>query len=343
MRVFLSPAQRAHAGDTFLVSGEPRPIPEQPGRLDHFLRALDALDLTPEAPPDVGDGPLARVHTPDYLHFLRTIWDRWQTLPGGSRDVRPNVAPDRRDGAYPRAPVGQAGFHLGDQACPVLKETWTAVRASAHSAVAAARVVRDGAGESYAVCRPPGHHAGPDLAGGFCYLNNSAIAAADLAASGRRVAVLDVDLHHGNGTQTIFYDRADVLTVSVHADPMDFYPFYWGHAAERGRGAGLGYNLNLPLPLGTGDAGYLAAVQEGLARIDAFAPDVLVVALGLDASADDPFGGLRVTSDGFGRLGAMLGAVARPLVLVQEGGYVSPTLTEALTRVLAGVRAARKA
>ncbi len=341
MRVFQSPAQRGHAGDTFLVSGQPRPIPEQPERLDHFDRAVAALGLSVETPPDAGDRPLARVHTPEYLDFLRTIWDVWQTLPGAGGDVRPNVHPPRRDGAYPLAPVGRAGFHLGDQACPVLRDTWPTVRASAHAAVAAARAVTGGAGEAYAMCRPPGHHAGPDLAGGFCYLNNSAIAAAELAAGGRRVAVLDVDLHHGNGTQDIFYHRADVLTVSVHADPAAFYPFFWGHAAERGRDAGLGFNLNLPLPLGTGDDGYLAAVETALARIDAFAPDALVVALGLDASEDDPFGGLRVTPDGFARLGALLGAVRWPTVLVQEGGYISPTLSENLRRVLGAFLAER--
>ncbi|MBB4287330.1 histone deacetylase family protein [Roseospira goensis] len=341
MRVFLSPAQRAHAGDSFLVNGTLRPIPEQPTRIDHLLRAVSNLGLTPEAPPDSGDAPLARVHTAEYLHFLRTIWTRWQRLPGASAAVRPNVFPDRRDGAYPRAAVGQAGYHLGDYACPVLRETWTTVRASAHGAVAAARAVHDGERVAYALCRPPGHHAGPDLAGGFCYLNNSAIAAADLTAAGRRVAVLDVDLHHGNGTQAIFYDRADVLTVSVHADPADFYPFFWGHAAERGRGPGLGFNLNLPLPLGTGDAAWLETVETALARIDAFAPDVLVVALGLDASAEDPFGGLAITPDGFARVGALLGAFGRPLVLVQEGGYVSPVLAENLEQVVGGVLGAR--
>lgn len=334
MRVFFSPDQRGHAGETFLVSGRPRPIPEQPERLGHLLAAVDALGLNPEAPPDAGDAPLALVHTPDYLDFLRTIWAIWQTLPGGGGPVRPNVAPDRRDGAYPRSPVGRAGFHLGDQACPVLEDTWSVIRASAQCAVAAARTVADGASHAFALCRPPGHHAGPDLAGGFCYLNNSAIAAGVLAQTGRRVAVIDVDLHHGNGTQSIFYHRADVLTVSVHADPNDFYPFFWGHAAERGAGLGLGHNLNLPVALGTGDDGFLEALAVGLARVRAFAPDAVVVALGLDASADDPFGGLRVTPDGFSRIGAALGALRCPTVLVQEGGYVAPRLSGNLERAL---------
>jgi acetoin utilization deacetylase AcuC-like enzyme len=341
MRVFLSPAQRGHAGDTFLVSGAPRPIPEQPERLDHFRRAVEALGLTPEAPPDAGDGPLARVHTPAYLDFLRTAWTLWQSLANASGDVRPNVSPDRPDAPYPRSPVGRAGYHLGDQACPILHDTWITARASAHSAVAAARAVADGAREAYAMCRPPGHHAGRERTGGFCYLNNTAIAAADLAADGRRVAILDVDLHHGDGTQSIFYERSDVLTVSVHADPTDFYPFFRGHAAERGAGPGLGFNINLPLALGTGDAGYLTAVETALARIDAFAPDVLVVALGLDASANDPFGGLAVTPDGFARLGTLLGAFGRSTVLVQEGGYISPALSDNLRAALSGFLDAR--
>jgi acetoin utilization deacetylase AcuC-like enzyme len=335
MHVFFDPVQKTHAPDTFLVSGAWRPCPEVPARADVFLSALSDLNPTVAEPPDCGLGPLAAVHTPEYLDFLRTIHDRWQNL-GGSRDVLPNVHPDRRDGPYPRSPVGQAGFHLGDTACPVTAETWTAVRRSAHCAVAAADVVREGARYAYALCRPPGHHASADLTGGFCYLNTAAIAAQHLRARHDRVAVLDIDLHHGNGTQSIFYRRSDVLTVSLHADPLDFYPFFWGHAAERGAGAGVGANLNLPLPLGTPDGPWLAALDAALARIRAFAPGAVVIALGLDASADDPFGGLKVTPDGFAEAGRRIGALGLPTVLSQEGGYLSHSLGLCLTRFLTG-------
>ena len=156
-----------------------------------------------------------------------------------------------------------------------------------------ADAVLDGERSAYALCRPPGHHAFADLAGGFCYLNNSAIAAQLLRGSTARVAILDVDVHHGNGTQDIFYERADVLTVSIHADPVRFYPFFWGHADERGQGEGVGYNLNLPLPRKSGDATFMDALDIAFRRIRAFAPGALVVALGLDAFDGDPFGGLR--------------------------------------------------
>ena len=193
-----------------------------------------------------------------------------------------------------------------------------------------------GARAAYALCRPPGHHAFADLAGGFCFLNNTAIVAERAVRAGLRPAVVDVDLHHGNGTQGIFYARGDVLTVSVHADPARYYPFFWGHAQERGEGAGLGANLNLPIPRGTADEGFLAALSEGIERVRAFAPDILVVALGLDPFEGDPFGGLAVTTAGFGRIGAALGALGLPTVLVQEGGYLCPALGENLAAALSG-------
>ncbi|KAA5605375.1 histone deacetylase family protein [Roseospira marina] len=336
MKVFFDPIQKAHAPETFLVSGMWRPCPEVPERADRFLAAVRDLGLSVTAPGDAGMAPLAAIHTAEYLDFLRTIHARWQDL-GGSRDVLPNVHPVGREGCYPRSPVGRAGYHLGDTACPVTAETWEAVYRSAQTAVAAADAVRGGDRVAYALCRPPGHHAAADLAGGFCYLNNAAIAAQRLRSVYDRVATLDIDLHHGNGTQNIFYQRGDVLTVSLHADPMDFYPFFWGHAAERGAGPGLGANLNLPLALGTEEAGWLAALDVALARIAAFAPGALVVSLGVDASAADPFGGLRVSPEGFVAAGQRIAALGLPTALVQEGGYLSDSLGLCLNRFLSGV------
>jgi len=197
--------------------------------------------------------------------------------------------------------------------------------------------VAGGARAAYALCRPPGHHAFADLAGGFCFLNNSAIAAERLRAGGMRPAILDVDVHHGNGTQGIFYGRCDVLTVSIHADPARFYPFFWGHAHERGTGAGLGANLNLPLARGTGDEDYLATLGTALARIAAFGADAIVVALGLDAHVDDPFRGLAVTTPGFTRIAAAIAGAGLPVLCVQEGGYVSDALGANLTAFLSGI------
>jgi acetoin utilization deacetylase AcuC-like enzyme len=199
----------------------------------------------------------------------------------------------------------------------------------------------DGEDAAYGLCRPPGHHAYHDLAGGFCFLNNSAIAAAHLRLRHERVAILDVDVHHGNGTQGIFYERGDVLTVSIHADPQSFYPFVWGYAHERGAGAGLGANLNIPLPIGTGDDGYIEALGAARKMIEAFAPGALVVALGLDASEHDPLAGLAVTTEGFRRIGAAIARLKLPTAFVQEGGYLSDILGTNLTAVLAGFEQAR--
>jgi acetoin utilization deacetylase AcuC-like enzyme len=337
VRVFLDERQQGHDPQTFLSAGRLRPSPEQPERIARLRAGAEAAGLTPEPPADHGVGPLAAIHSAEYLHFLQTIHARWSALDGAGPEVVPNVHPDRRESSYPSSPVGQAGWHQADTACPIGAQTWDAAYWSAQCALSAAAAVGEGAACAYALCRPPGHHAFADLAGGFCFLNNAAIAAQALRARGLRVAVLDVDVHHGNGTQGIFYNRADVLTVSVHADPSGFYPFYWGHAQERGAGAGLGANLNLPLPRGAGDDAFLAALETALARIAAFGTEALVVALGLDAHENDPFRGLAVTTPGFARIAAAIAATGLPLVLVQEGGYLSEDLSRNLTSFLEGL------
>ena len=199
-----------------------------------------------------------------------------------------------------------------------------------------ADLVLGGEKAAYALCRPPGHHAFSDMAGGFCFLNNSAIAADYFRRKGLKPAILDVDVHHGNGTQGIFYDRNDVLTVSLHADPDRFYPFFWGGAQERGVGIGEGYNLNLPLPRGTGDDEYLIVLQTALARIKAYGADVVVIALGLDSHENDPLQGLSITTPGFARLGAAIAELNLPMLLVQEGGYLSDDLGHNINSFLTG-------
>jgi acetoin utilization deacetylase AcuC-like enzyme len=276
------------------------------------------------------------VHGADYLTFLETAHRRWRELPGAGPEVVPNIHPVRRAGGYPVSVIGQAGWHMTDTACPITAESWPAIQASANSAVHAAELMMAGVPAAYALCRPPGHHAYADMAGGFCYLNNTAIAAQHLRRKASRVAIVDVDLHHGNGTQGIFYARADVLTVSVHADPSAFYPFFWGYAEERGEGAGAGFNLNLPLPIGSGDEAFLAALDNGLARVREFAPDALVVALGLDAYANDPLAGLAVSTAGFEVIGRRLASLGLPTVLVQEGGYPQDDLGRNLVAFLSG-------
>ena len=338
MKAYLDDRQRAHDPKHFMANGKVLPNPEQPRRVAVLKAGAEAAGCGFAAPTDHGMGPIAALHSAEYLTFLRTIHGRWRRIPDAGAEVIPNIHPDRREASYPRSAVGQAGYHQADTACPIAEGTWEAAYWSAQTALCAAAAVLQGERASYALSRPPGHHAFVDLAGGFCFLNNSAIAADWLRAQGHRVAILDVDVHHGNGTQGIFYARPDVLTVSIHADPLRFYPFFWGHAHERGEGAGIGANLNLPLARGTGDEDYLRTLDIALARIADFGTEILVVALGLDAHENDPLKGLAVTTPGFARIGAAIAASGLPLVLVQEGGYLSDDLGGNLTRFLEGVQ-----
>ena len=336
MKAILDDRQRAHDPKNFMANGTRKPNPEVPRRVDILKAGAEAAGCVFETPADAGLGPIAAVHTAEYLTFLRNIYTRWQRIPDAGPEVIPNIHPANRSDGYPKSAIGQAGYHQADTACPISAETWRSVCWSAWSAAAAADAVMAGDRVAYALCRPPGHHAFADVAGGFCFVNNSAVAAQRLRRRADRVAILDVDLHHGNGTQGIFYARPDVLTVSIHADPVRFYPFFWGHADERGEGPGLGYNLNLPLPRKTADEGFLAALEAGLRRIRAFAPDALVVALGLDAFEGDPFGGLSVTTEGFSRIAAAIAGLGLPSVIVQEGGYLCDELSDNLTAFLTG-------
>ncbi len=343
MKVFSAPErQKIHYPRNFLVNGAQQPNPEVPARVDCLLTAASAGGHDIAAPADHGLGPIAAVHTPEYLRFLERIYERWARIPGASAEVIPNIHPDRREASYPLSAVGQAGYHMADTACPIGPDSWSAIRWSANCAASAAEAVRAGAPAAYALCRPPGHHAFTDLAGGFCFVNNAAVAAMALRQQHARVAIVDVDLHHGNGTQGIFYRRDDVLTVSVHADPIRFYPFFWGHAHERGEDAGTGYNLNLPLPRGSEDAAFLEALDRGLETVADFAPGALVVALGLDAFEGDPFGGLAVSTSGFGKIGARLAGLGLPSVVIQEGGYLCDALGDNLAAFLGGFEADHK-
>jgi acetoin utilization deacetylase AcuC-like enzyme len=338
MKFVLSNNQAKHYPESFLVNGERHANPETPERIDMLRSGALAAGFELVQPADYGLGPIARVHTPEYLEFLQNAYARWQRIPGAASEVTPNIHPTNRDCAYPASVVAQAGYHMADASAPIAADTWESAVASAWTAVHAAEIIMAGDSMAYALARPPGHHAGADIAGGFCYLNNTAIAAQHLRTKYKSVAILDIDVHHGNGTQAIFYDRDDVLTISLHADPVRFYPFFWGHAGERGQGEGLGYNLNLPLPRGTSDSVFLIALDKALNRIDAFAPDAVVIALGLDAFEGDPFAGLNITTKGYRLIGQAIAArVTCPIVIVQEGGYICDELGDNLTHFLTGI------
>ena len=341
MKVAFADAQLAHDPQTFFSSGAMVPHPEKPERARRLLAAALETGLERQQPAELGLDYALDLHTPRYIEYLQKIYVRWTRIEGGSAEVVPGIHPDDRSGDYPASAAGQAGVHQRDLSCPIGADTWTSVLWSAHSAAQAAANVVAGDDACYALCRPPGHHATRDYAAGFCYLGNTAIACEALRERHDRVAVIDVDVHHGNGTQDLFYHRSDVLTVSIHADPVRFFPFHWGYASETGVEAGEGYNLNVPLPRGTGDEDYLRALDEALERIGRFAPGALVVALGLDAHESDPFQGFAITTEGFGRIAGMIGELRLPTVMVQEGGYLSDQLGANLRSFLEGFLAAR--
>lgn len=340
MKVIHNPEHSLHDPAFFLVRGISKPSAEKPERAQRLLEAVERQGHDVLVADSFGPGPRAAIHSPEYLRFLEGAWEEWQKLGDSGVEIIANVHPGHRPATYPAHLVGRAGWHMADTACPLGEHTWKAACGSADVATHGAQLLLDGEREAYALCRPPGHHAYADMAGGFCFLNNSAIAAQELRRAHERVAILDVDLHHGNGTQGIFWHRRDVLTVSIHADPAHFYPFFWGHAHERGEGDGEGYNLNLPLPIGSGDEIFLAALREALATIRAFAPGALVVALGLDAFQGDPLAGLAVTTSGFSQIAETIAREGYPTLLVQEGGYLTPELGHNLESFLSGFASA---
>ncbi|MDX6337506.1 MAG: hypothetical protein QOG05_4846 [Streptosporangiaceae bacterium] len=317
------------AGEVWL--GVREPGTEVPARALVLRDALAAAGAPVIAAREHDDTILRRVHDPGLLGHLASVWADWEAagLPAqyGRDRVVPYVfpTPGLLAGLPPRTPPavhGRAGLYCYDTMTLVGPGSWAAIRGAADAAQTAADLVSAGAPVAYALCRPPGHHATRSAYGGSCYLNNAAVAAeATRAAGAARVAVLDIDAHHGNGTQMIFWDRADVWYGSLHVDPgAGWFPHYAGYADERGAGPGAGSTRNLPLPPGTGDDGWLAALGVLCGEAAAFAPEAVVVSLGLDAAAADPESPLRVTEAGYRAAGQRIAALG-PAVLVQEGGY----------------------
>ena len=305
---------------------------ETPERLTHVLAELRRRGIGPlQAGVDQGsrlDTALARIHTPRYLQFLAHAWDDWVALDpaNAGHDALPSVwpAPGMRLDVLPDNFAARLGLFSFDAGTPLTAGSWAAARGGAACAIAAAETVlaAGGRGSAFALSRPPGHHAGADFLGGYCFLNNAALAVQALLEGGHeRVAVLDVDYHHGNGTQSIFYERADVLTVSIHGDPRTEYPFFLGHADERGAAGGTGFNLNLPLPRGTGFNRWREALRLGLHAIAQFDAQALVVSLGVDTFEGDPISGFGLKSADYLLIGQDIARAALPTVFVFEGGY----------------------
>ncbi len=342
MHIFYNHQHTLHQGKVEMFRGELVPCFEVPARVDHVLAELQRRRFgTLQAPQAFDDAVLARIHSPRYLDFLKHAWDEWVALDpaNAARDALPSVWPVRtlRSDVLPTNFAARMGLFSMDAGSPLTSGTWAAARAGADCALSAASHVAGGARSAFALTRPPGHHAGADFFGGYCFLNNAALAAQQLRDQGvARVAVLDLDYHHGNGTQAIFYDRPDVYFTSIHGDPQTEYPFYLGYADESGAGAGLGFNRNLPLPRGTGFARWREAMATALHDIQAFGAQALVVSLGLDTFVGDPISGFQLTSDDYLRVGEDLAAAGLPTVWVFEGGYAVAEVGVNAVNVLQG-------
>jgi acetoin utilization deacetylase AcuC-like enzyme len=334
MQIFFDRRQLAHAPALELHNGGWADHAEKPSRAQIVADRLGACQTVR----DFGRAPLARVHTPDYLDFLESAHARWIAA-GRSGDAvgytwpvvrRRPLALDRID-----ALLGRYSYDAGT---PITAATWDAAYWGAQTALSAlAPLLAGAARHGFALCRPPGHHAGADYLGGYCYLNNAAIAARGARDAGHaRVAILDIDYHHGNGTQDIFWEDGSVFFASIHADPATDYPYYWGHADERGDGAGAGTTLNLPLPRGTRLASYAAALDQALAAIAGFAPSLLVLSFGADTFEGDPISHFAIARDDYATIGGRIAAAGLPTLVVMEGGYAIDALGDNVAALLDG-------
>ena len=342
MRTFASEDHRLHFPAAELSDGELVVPCERPSRVEHVRVRLAARGFPEPEDPGPCDRPaLARVHDAGYLAFLESAWARWAEL-GRAGELIPTSFPVRRMDATrpPRAIDGLAGFYALAAETAITAGTWPAALSSAASAQAAARTVAGGERAAFALCRPPGHHAGIDLYGGYCFLNNAALAVDVLLRAGHdRVATLDVDFHHGNGTQDVFWRRGDVLTVSLHGHPEDAFPHFAGHADETGETEGAGANLNLPMRPGAAWPEWSAALERGLEGIARFGASALVVSLGVDAFERDPISFFRLGSEDFAACGRRIRSLGLPTAFVLEGGYAIEEIGVNVVNALEGFEA----
>jgi acetoin utilization deacetylase AcuC-like enzyme len=339
MKIFYSPVHLDHDPEVQFEGGLLLPAVEIPVRAEKVRVALEARGIGPILPPvPFDDDAILAVHDAGLVGFLADAWKEWTKRYGNSAPVAipsswpSHDMPERRKGDI----EARLGTYCSSTDTPIARGTWAAAREAANVALSAAAAIKNGDKAAFALTRPPGHHASANVFGGFCYLNNAAIATEWLVKAGLKPAVLDVDYHHGNGTQTIFYQRDDVFFCSIHADPNFAYPHYLGFADERGEGDGEGYNLNLPLPQNTDWGRYEEALNFAIGAIKHMGPDVVVVSLGLDTYFEDPIAGFALKEADYLKMGARLASLGKPVLFVMEGGYCFDALGELVANVLEG-------
>ncbi|WP_395450343.1 histone deacetylase family protein [Aminobacter sp. UC22_36] len=339
MKTVFSPLHAGHSGQMELVAGAIVPGFEKPSRAEIIKARIENQKLGDILAPGVHDLTAAkRVHTADYVDFLPTVWPQWEAA-GKTGSAIPFAWPTRglRGDIRPQTIEALLGYYSFDGGASFVKGTWDAIKSSYDVALTAAQLVKAGERSAFALCRPPGHHAGAAFMGGYCFINNAAVAAQWFRDQGaKRVAVLDVDYHHGNGTQEIFYARADVQVINLHGDPMTEYPFFLGHADEHGSGAGDGFNLNYPMPFGTSWETWNEALEDACRKLAAYAPDVVVVSLGVDTFEKDPISHFKLTSADYPKIGARIAKLGLPTLFVMEGGYAVDEIGVNAVGVLTG-------
>jgi acetoin utilization deacetylase AcuC-like enzyme len=339
MRIVHSEDHRGHAGAMEMRYDRMIPMSESPERLDIILKAMAEAGFDDVVGPEAfDDHPILAIHDHAFVAFLERAWGLWAQEVGTGGFATAYTFGMRGMAQEPNESVhSMLSCYTFDVCVPIVAGTWRAIRSSVDVALTGMRELQAGNRAVLSLCRPPGHHASSDLAGGYCYLNNAAIVAqAYREAGAERVAILDIDYHHGNGTQRVFYDRPDVLFVSLHARPEDEYPFLAGYGHETGAGEGDGYNVNLPMPTGTAWATYEQALQTAVRRIASYAPDRLVVSLGVDTYRDDPVGGFALNSEDYPIIGAAIAGLGLPTHFVMEGGYAMSALGKNVVNVLKG-------
>jgi acetoin utilization deacetylase AcuC-like enzyme len=340
MLFFQDDRHRLHFPQGELSGGQFQTPYERPSRVEYILRRLTETGFAPGAPGPLDWDPIRKVHDAGYLAFLETAWAEW-VAEGFKGEIIAAAWPTRRMAQKcPRNIDGKVGYYAQSAETAMTVGTWGAAQASCALAQSAVREVASGARAAFALCRPPGHHAMSDMYGGYCFINNAGVAAQMMLDGGAaKVAVLDIDFHHGNGTQDIFYDRNDVFYASIHGAPEDAYPYFLGYADEVGAGDGIGANMNLPLPPGAGYEAWSGALDAAIARTREVGAEALVVSLGVDAFKEDPISFFKLDSPDFHDAGRRIAALNLPTVFVMEGGYAVEAVGINTVNVLQGFEA----
>lgn len=339
MKTIFSPRHAGHSGNLELIDGAIVPAFEMPSRAQFIKARIEEVRLGPILEPVAHDLSTAKkVHEPAFIDFLPQVYPEWQKT-GRTGTAMPFAWPTRglRGDVEPKTIDARLGYYSFDGGATFVEGTWDAIKSSHDTALTAAGLVQAGERAAFALCRPPGHHAGSSFMGGYCFINNAAVAAQSFLDRGAsRVAILDVDYHHGNGTQEIFYARSDVQVVNLHADPLVEYPFFLGHADETGERAGEGFNHNFPMPFGTTYDKWAEALEEGCRRLAAYAPDVVIVSLGVDTFEKDPISKFKLTTADYPKIGRRIAALGLPTLFVMEGGYAVAEIAVNAVGVLQG-------